>query len=74
MNCFVAIAPRNDVESVQDFISNTPLSSSAKADDPVFQRRRWLNREAAAYWTPDRSLSSGGHSADPVAGMTMVEM
>jgi len=27
-------------------------SSSAKADDPVFQRRRWWNREGAAYWLP----------------------
>jgi hypothetical protein len=25
-------------------------SSSAKADDPVFQRRLRINREAAAYW------------------------
>ena len=27
-----------------------------------------LNREASAYWIPRWSLSSGGHSADPVAG------
>jgi hypothetical protein len=27
-----------------------------------------LNREAAEYWMPRLSLSSGGHSADPLAG------
>jgi len=26
-----------------------------------------MSREAAAYWIVRRSLSSGGHSADPVA-------
>src|SRR5882757_10396385 len=31
-------------------------------------RRRLLSRKAAAYWITGRSLSSGGHSADPVAG------
>src|SRR6266436_2531230 len=31
-------------------------------------RRRLLSRRAAAYWITRRSLSSGGHSADPVAG------
>ena len=29
-----------------------PLSSSAKADDPVFQRPPGLSRHAAAYWVP----------------------
>jgi hypothetical protein len=28
------------------------LSSSAKADDPVFQRRQQFSGEAAAYWMP----------------------
>ena len=27
-----------------------PLSSSAKADDPAFQRRQQCDREIAAYW------------------------
>jgi len=40
--------------------SHTQSSSPAKAGDPVFQRRQWLNREAAAYWIP------------ACAGMTMV--
>ena len=35
--------------------------------DPVFQRRQRLVREAAAYWMPRRSLSSGAHSRDPLA-------
>jgi len=30
----------------------TPLSSSAKADDPVFQRPQRMKRQAAAYWMP----------------------
>ena len=43
------------------------LSSSAKADHPVLQRRLGLNREAAAYWMPAWSLSSGSPKRDPVA-------
>jgi hypothetical protein len=26
------------------------------------------NSDASGYWMPRRSLSSGGHSADPLAG------
>src|SRR5215207_6004732 len=33
-------------------LSRPPASSSAKADNPVFQRRLRLSREAAAYWVP----------------------
>src|SRR6185295_17150369 len=38
------------------------LSSPAKAGDPVFQRRQWLNREAAAYWIArsSRAMTRGG--------------
>jgi hypothetical protein len=32
--------------------NSSPLSSSAKADDPVFQRRLNWNRKAAGYWMP----------------------
>jgi hypothetical protein len=32
--------------------NSSPLSSSAKADDPVFQRRLSLSSEAAGHWMP----------------------
>src|SRR5713226_8382579 len=47
------------------------LSSSAKADDPVLRDGSVLTHRPGildARW----SLSSGGHSADPLAGMTAV--
>ena len=40
----------------------------APADDPVFQRHQRLSREAAAYWIPHRSLSSGSPKARPGGG------
>jgi hypothetical protein len=45
---------RQSASSQRPVFSNTPppMSSSAKADDPVFQRQRCLSREAAAYWMP----------------------
>jgi hypothetical protein len=46
---------------------HTILSSPAKADDPV---RRGISVQLSAsleYWIVRRSLSSGGHSADPLA-------
>ena len=46
-------------------VSHTQLSSSAKADDPVFQRRRGWSREAAAYWMP---RSSPGHDSGECCG------
>ena len=36
-----------------------PLSSSAKADDPVFQRRQGSSREATAYWIARSSIRPG---------------
>src|SRR5258707_11226589 len=42
-------------------------SSPAKAGDPVF-RSASIPTGGAAYWMPRWSLSSGGHSADPLAG------
>jgi hypothetical protein len=33
-------------------IIESPMSSPAKAGDPVFQRRQRWNRKAAAYWIP----------------------
>ena len=38
------------------------------AGDPVSQRRQRWKREAAAYWIPRRSLSSGGASRRPGGG------
>ncbi|PDT90626.1 hypothetical protein CO669_10715 [Bradyrhizobium sp. Y36] len=49
LGCFAALA----MTSLWDVRVATPaLSSSAKADDPVFHQRRWLHRDAAAYWMP----------------------
>ncbi len=45
------------------------LSSSAKADDPVFRSRQRSNRAAAAHWIPRRSLSSGSPKARPGGGV-----
>src|SRR5258706_3997023 len=49
-------APRNDVSNKDDYSDSGAVSlltlqasSPAKAGDPVFQRRQWSNREAAAY-------------------------
>jgi len=39
----------------------------AKAGHPVRRNICW-NRDAGVYWITRRSLSSGGHSADPLAG------
>src|SRR5260370_26607954 len=44
------------------------LSSPAKAGDPVRRGFSVLSLAALEYWVTRRSLSSGGHSADPVAG------
>ena len=62
MDCFAALAMTGMVRP------RTQLSSSAKAGDPV---RRGFSVQSSAsleYWVTRRSLSSGGHSADPVAG------
>jgi len=47
---------------------HTPLSSPAKAGDPVRRGLSVLSLAALEYWVSRRSLSSGGHSAAPVAG------
>jgi hypothetical protein len=44
------------------------LSSSAKAADPVRRGLSVLSWTSLGYWITRRSLSSGGHSADPLAG------
>jgi len=41
----------------------------ARPGDPVFQRRLWWNREAAAYWIPRWSLLSGSPKARPGGGV-----
>jgi hypothetical protein len=45
-----------------------PTSSSAKADDPVFQSFV-ISGEDAAYWILRRSLSSGSPKARPGGGV-----
>jgi hypothetical protein len=46
---------------------HTMLSSPAKAGDPVRRGFSVLSSTSLEYWIVRRSLSSGGHSADPVA-------
>jgi hypothetical protein len=43
------------------------LSSPAHAGDPVRRSFSVLSLTSLEYWIVRRSLSSGGHSADPVA-------
>src|SRR5438552_12726294 len=45
-------APRNDGFNTPGVSAIVQSSSSAKADDPVFQSSFDKNREAAAYWIP----------------------
>src|SRR5262249_3956694 len=45
---------------------NNPVSSPAKAGDPVFQRHLRLNREAAAYWIARSSRAMTGAIEDAV--------
>ena len=47
------------------------LSSSAKADDLVFQRRRRLNREAAVYWIPQEPVIGLAEGETRWLGMTI---
>ena len=49
-------------------VPHNNLSSSAKAGDPVRRGLPVLSSASLEYWVTRRSLSSGGHSADPVAG------
>src|ERR1700682_2303103 len=44
--------PKPGNKSARSGISHSLMSSSAKADDPVFQRQQRSTREVAAYWLP----------------------
>jgi len=59
-------APRNDGFKTRP---HTSCHRPAWPGDPVFQRRLWQNREAAAYWIPRWSLSSGSPKARPGGGV-----
>src|SRR5437870_4279460 len=64
MDCFAALAMTEEAPL------HTHPSSPAKAGDPVRCGFSVLSSASLAYWIVRRSLSSGGHSADPVAAMT----
>src|SRR6267154_2283248 len=61
MDCFAALAMTRMVRR------HTMRSSSAKAGDPVRRGFSVLSLTSLEYCIVRRSLSSGGHSADPVA-------
>src|SRR6266702_216005 len=61
MDCFASLAKTWMVRL------HTRLSSPAKAGDPVRRGCSILSLRSLEYWIVRRSLSSGGHSADPLA-------
>src|SRR5207302_3854447 len=61
MDCFASLAMTWMVRW------HTQVSSPAKAGDPVRRGFSFLSSVSLGYWIVRRSLSSGGHSADPVA-------
>ena len=63
-----AASPGQEAIGDRPHVQHTLLSSSAQAEDPI--RRGFSDQSLASldYWIVRRSLSSGAHSRDPLAG------